>query len=56
MKLCMASMSLSAASTNARRADEETPWASGVLRGSDEEARSAAMQDEPATTRKKARR
>ena len=32
MKLFIASMVLSAASTNARRSADETPWASGLLR------------------------
>ncbi len=33
MKLCMALMSLSAAATNAPMASDDTPWASGELRG-----------------------
>src|SRR5262245_29449366 len=39
MKLCSESMVLSAASTNARTAAGETPWASGLLRGRPSPAR-----------------
>src|SRR5262245_28790034 len=45
MKLFIESMVLSAASTNPSTAEDETPWASGLLRGS-----SAAMPIEPLKT------
>src|SRR5262245_47440935 len=51
MKLCSELMSLSAARTNARTADDDTPWASGLLR-----SRSAAAQGETARTRRTAKR
>src|SRR5438132_2814065 len=46
MTLCSESMSLSAASTNARTPAEETPWDSGAARG-----RSAAAHGDAAMTR-----